>query len=150
MQPSPSPSRSFESSKRAVSVEPMLSDDVEPPEIADVYQALDPLEPIEHLKPSEAANGSESEVEVMSDGSAAASTSQAVEDEMSRVGGTEMVLEDNVSIRSLSEPPGTVRSVEPPPSLEGEAASSAPGTPRLDTRVLEQGKFVVLLSLSGL
>jgi hypothetical protein len=141
VQPSLSPSRSFESSKRAVSVEPMLSDDVEPPEIAEVHEAPDPLEPIEHLKPSDAANSSEPEVEVMSDGSAAASTSQAVEDEMSRVGGTKMVLEENVSIRSLSEPPGTVRSVELPPSLEGEAASSALGTPKLDTRVLEQGKF---------
>lgn len=140
VQPSPSPSRSFESSKRAVSVEPMLSDDVEPPEIAEVHEVPDPLEPIEHLKPSEAANSSESEVEIMSDGSAAASTSQAVENETSRVGGTEMVLEDSVSTRSLSEPPGTVRSVELSPSLEGEAASSAPSTPRLDTRV-EQGKF---------
>ncbi|KAH9977802.1 hypothetical protein BGW80DRAFT_1284277 [Lactifluus volemus] len=139
LRPSPSPSRSFEGAKRAVSVEPILSDDVEPPEIAEVHEASDTLEPIEHLKPSEAANCSESEAEVMSDGSAAASTSQAVEDEMSRVGATEMGLEeDNVSIRSLSEPPGTVRSVELPPSLEGEAASSAPGTPRLDTLVSEQ------------
>jgi hypothetical protein len=137
VQPSPSPSQSFESSKRAASAEPTLSDDAEPPEITEVHEAPRSLE---HLKPSEATELSEAEVEVMSDESAAASTSHAVEDEMSGVGRSESVLKDSISIRSLSEPPGTVHSSEQPAPLGDEATSLAPGSPKSDTHSLERGK----------
>ncbi|KAI0254673.1 hypothetical protein BJV78DRAFT_1182090 [Lactifluus subvellereus] len=139
VQPSPSPPRPFEGSERAAAAEPILDDDAEPPETAETQEVPDSLE---HPKPSEAAERSDADVdvEVALDESTAASTSQAIEDEMSGVGRSEMDLKDNVSIRSLSEPPGTVRSVELPAPLEDEATSSAPGTPMLDDHELEQAE----------
>ena len=137
VQPSPSPPRPFEGSERSVSAEPILNDDAEPPETAETQETSDSLE---HPKPSEAAERSDVDDEIMLDESAAASTSQAIEDEMSGVGRSEMDSKDNVSIRSLSEPPGIVRPVELPAPLDDEATNSAPGTPILDILGLKQGK----------
>lgn len=142
VQPSSPPPQLFERTDTTVTAEREHS---EPPEIAEISGT--PRDS-EHLKPSEVVERSEVEGELQSDEPVTISISNPPEGEALKDDGSPMVWKDDLSVRTLSEPPVVVHSVGSPLPLNG--ATSAASTPKIGTHVAEPegGSIIVSSSLA--
>ena len=147
VQPLLSPPQLFEKTDSTVLEERKDSDLAEPPEIAEISG---PPGVLEHIKPSDAVERSDAEVEHPLDEPVATSISNPLEGETSKEDDSQTTSKDNMSIRTLSETPVVICDVGSPLPLDG-ATTSAPGTPKTDTHMTERdGRWSIIVSRAKL
>jgi hypothetical protein len=145
VQPTLSPPQLLESTDNTVLAERKDSNIAEPPEIAEISG---PPGVLEHIKPSEVVERSDTEGELRLDEPVA--TSNPLEGETSKEDDLQKIAwKDDISIRTLSEMPVVIHDVGSPLPLGG-ATTSAPGTPKTDTHMTERDGRSIIVSRARL
>lgn len=144
VQPASFPPQPLESIDNTVLAERMDSNTAEPPEIAELSG---PPGVLEHIKPSEVVERSDAEGELQLDEPVA--TPNPPEGETSKEDDSQIAWKDDMSIRTLSETRVVVHDMGSPLPLGG-ATTSAPGTPKSDTHMMERDGRSIIVSRATL